>query len=214
MDLMVRSQAAGSDCGTSEWSGRGGCGPDGANIAGARRRRGLSTLCHAVCVGAVIVGLADSARTAPLPQDARKTKPDPLISARKYLEGRWSLLSFDVFPPGRPPIHMGGEGTLTYDDFGNLRVEIRVDEAIVPLLEEAGIPTTRGVISTSGRTVVDLQAHTLTYFLEGQLPFGTPSGPLALNRQRHWQVDGNVLTLTTKGEDGQPLSVGRWQKMP
>jgi hypothetical protein len=52
----------------------------------------------------------------------------------------------------------------------------------------------------------------LTYVLEGQAPLGAPSGPLALNRPRHWQVDGNLLTLTIKGDDSRPVSVGRWQK--
>ena len=64
----------------------------------------------------------------------------------------------------------------------------------------------------SGRTAIDMQARTLTYFIAGQAPLGAPSGPLALNRPRYWQVAGNILTLTTRGDDGQPLSVARWQK--
>ena len=65
----------------------------------------------------------------------------------------------------------------------------------------------------SGRTAIDIQARTLTYFFAGQAPLGAPSGPLALNRTRYWQVADNILTLTTRGDDGQPLSVGRWQKV-
>ena len=138
--------------------------------------------------------------------------PGTTAAARRYLQGRWSLLSFEVFSEGRPPLRLNGQGTLTYDAFGNLDVELRVDAATAPMLVAAGIPVTRGVVSTSGRTVIDLQARTLTYFLEGQPPFGAPSGPLALNRPRHWQVDGNVLTLTTKGDDGRPVSIARWEK--
>ena len=140
--------------------------------------------------------------------------PGSLIQARKYLEGRWTLQSFDVFPAGQPPIRLSGSGTLIYDEYGNLEMEVRADDASVPLLSKAGIQTNQGVLATKGRTAVDLQARTLTYILEGQKPLGAPSGPLALNRPRHWQVDGNVLTLTTNGDDGKPVSVARWMKAP
>ena len=135
-----------------------------------------------------------------------------LTAARKYLEGRWRLLSFEIMPPGEAPIKVLGAGTLLYDNFGNLNIEIRIDEPTARQLHDFGIPSTKGAISTSGRTAIDLQAHTLTYILEGQRPFDPPGGPLALSRPRHWALEGNVLTLTTKGSDGKPLSVGRWEK--
>jgi hypothetical protein len=134
-------------------------------------------------------------------------------AARKYLEGRWSLISFDVFPPGQEPLHVNGSGMLLYDGFGNLDVEIRVDEPTAHMLERAGIPSTGGRISSRGRAAVDMQNRTLTYFFQGAPLLGAPSGPLALNRPRYWHVDGSLLTLTTRGDDGRPLSVARWQKM-
>ena len=139
-----------------------------------------------------------------------------LQGARKFLEGRWSLISYEVIPPGRAPVQItGGAGALTYDAFGNLFMEIRVtDKAIAEQLERAGIPLTNGAIVTSGRTSVDLQARTLTYMIEGQtdLVAKTAAGPLAMNRPRHWEVSGNELTLTVKDDNGQPVSVGRWRK--
>ena len=42
--------------------------------------------------------------------------------------------------------------------------------------------------------------------VEGQPAAGT--GPLAMNRPRHWQVEGNLLTLTTKDDAGNVASVG------
>jgi hypothetical protein len=42
----------------------------------------------------------------------------------------------------------------------------------------------------------------------------TAAGPLALSRPRHWEVQENLLTLTTKDESGKPLSVGKWRRMP
>jgi hypothetical protein len=165
----------------------------------------------------MIVSLALAACTSapwnePIKLGPVDTGAGSLTAARKFLEGRWTLLSYEVSLPGEPPVMLGGSGVLTYDAYGNLTTEIRVDEGTARVLEKAGIRTTKGAFLTSGRTVVDMNARTLTYVLEGQAPLGAPSGPLALNKPRHWQVEGTLLTLTTKGEDGATLSVGRWQK--
>jgi len=65
-----------------------------------------------------------------------------------------------------------------------------------------------------GRTVIDLQNRTLTYFLAGQRSgYATGGGPLAPNRPRHWEVTGDVLTLTTKDDAGAPLSISTWKKV-
>jgi len=99
---------------------------------------------------------------------------------------------------------------LVYDDMGNLRMEIRADEASADLLRAAGIDLRNGVISTEGRTAIDLQNRTLTYLLEGQAPL--VEGPLGMRHPRHWVVDGDTLTLTTHDDAGRPLSVGRWKR--
>jgi len=136
-----------------------------------------------------------------------------IVAARKFLEGRWSLESFDFYPAGKPPIALKGSGTLTYDDYGNLKIDIRADQASSDLLRAAGLDIPDGVISSSGKTLVDLQNKTLTYFLEGQRSsLQTGGGPLALNKPRHWEVTGDVLTLTTKDEAGEPLSISRWKR--
>jgi hypothetical protein len=164
----------------------------------------------------MIVTLAAATAAAPLEQRIKMGPvdkgPGTLTAARKYLEGLWTLLSYEIFQPGTAPLRLEGEGTLVYDDFGNLEMKVRVDRKTALILEAQGIRTTDGVLETKGRTVIDLQARTLVFVLDGQAPFGAPSGPLALNRPRHWQVEGPVLTLTTKDDDGQPLSVSRWQK--
>lgn len=162
---------------------------------------------------AVMIAACGPARTGPV-----TTGPGTLDAARKYLEGRWGLISYEVFPPGQSSVKItGGSGSLVYDAFGNLQMEIRVtDPKVAEELERAGIPLASGVISTSGRTAIDMQKRTITYFLQGEPPLLTsrPGGPLSFRRPRHWEVDGDVLTLTTKGDDGMPVSVGKWQKSP
>ena len=173
---------------------------------------------HRLRLAAILMSLATAAGAAPLAQRAHRgpneTGPGSTTAARKFLEGRWSLLSFEVLPPGERPVLVKGQGTLVYDAFGNLEMEVRVDERTAQQLETVGIPSAKGLLSMKGRTVIDLQNRTLTYVLEGQPPFGAPSGPLALNRSRHWALEGNVLTLTTMSAEGRPLSRGRWEKRP
>ncbi len=142
------------------------------------------------------------------------TGPTSIAAARKYLEGRWTLESYRIFPAGQASIPLTGSGTLLYDAYGNLDMEIRADAATARVLDRAGIPSDNGVISARGRAAVDMQSRTLTYVLEAPPAPGAPSGPLALNRARHWVVDGAILTLTTKGDDGRILSEGRWRKLP
>lgn len=165
----------------------------------------------------LLVSLAVAVTSAPActykPRtDPPNTGPGSVKTARQYLEGRWTLVSFAVYPPGASPVQVKGTGTLVYDDFGNLQMDLNVDEASAALLQKAGIPSEKGRFSSSGRTIVDMQGRSLTYVLDGQPVVGGPAGPLAMSRPRYWERDGNTLTLTTKDDKGQPLSVGKWQK--
>ena len=85
------------------------------------------------------------------------------------------------------PVRLTGQGTLVYDNFGNLQMDLRPDEQAAAQLERAGVTTKQGVISTSGRVVVDVPGRKLTYVLEGQ-PAGN-GGPLSMERPRYWQVE-------------------------
>jgi len=117
-----------------------------------------------------------------------------------------------VFPPNAEKIAVPGSGVMTYDDFGNLRMEIRTDERTAARLEGVGIFMDRGVISSDGRTTIDLVKKTLTYVLEGQPPAGAPVGPLATSRPRYWEVDTDTLTLSTKDDSGRTLSIAKWKR--
>lgn len=159
------------------------------------------------------VACAGAPRQKPLPVGKIDSGVGSLAEARKFLEGRWALESFEVRPPGKAPIFLKGSGVLNYDDFGNMRMEIRADQASSDLLRAAGIDIRDGVISTDGRTAIDLQNHTLTYFIDGKPPLvSSGGGPLSTNRPRHWEVTADELTLTTRDDGGAPLSIGRWKR--
>ena len=141
------------------------------------------------------------------------TGPQTLAAARRYLEGVWALESYDLYPASGPPITLNGTGRLTYDAFGNMKIEIQTDPATGALIRKAGIENVDGRINSDGRTVVDMQARTIAYVVEGQPTGKTEAlGPLALRRLRYWQVDGNLLTLTTKDDGGKPVSISKWRK--
>ena len=176
-----------------------------------RTRTALLTRVVGAILAVAVVGPAGTAFAQ------KGGKPDTGLgtstAARKYLEGRWGLISFDVFPPGKPAVHVGAQGSLSYDGFGNLQGEVRVPPDVSDPLRLAGVPNDNGRLSMSGRVVIDVQNHTLTYVVQGQQP-GARSGPLSLDKKRHWVVEGNVLTLTTKDSAGKDLSVSKWQKLP
>jgi hypothetical protein len=121
------------------------------------------------------------------------------------------MLSYEIFPPGVEPITVRGSGTLAYDAFSNLTIDIRVDDATAAALQKAGIDLPPTGLSSNGRTAIDLEARTLTYLLD-TTPAGAATGPLAVSRPRHWDVSGDVLTLTTRGDDGQAVTIGRWRR--
>ena len=162
-------------------------------------------------LGVLAAGCGPAAGERPIQGGPVDTGAGTLTAARTYLEGRWVLESFEVYPGGSPPITLKGAGTLVYDQFGNLTMDIQADEASSDVLRGAGIDIRDGVISTAGRTAVDMQNRTLTYVLEGQAPL--IRGPLGMHRPRYWVVEGDRLILTTKDESGKPLSVGRWRRV-
>lgn len=140
-------------------------------------------------------------------------RPTTLVEARKFLEGRWSLESFEIRPPDGALQKLKGSGVLTFDDFANLRMEIRTDQGSADTLRAAGIEVRDGLISTDGRVAIDLQRRALTYFLEGQRSgYVTGGGPLAPSRPRYWEVTADTLTLTTRDDKGAPMSISRWTR--
>ena len=166
-----------------------------------------------VCLVALSAACAAAPRQRPVYTGPVEEGAGSLTAARKFLEGRWSLESFEVYPPGSAPLKLNGAGTLEYDNFSNLTMEIRADAASAEVLTKAGLINDGGVISTKGRVAVDMQNRTLTYILEGQPAGFVVTGPLSTRRPRHWVVEGDLLTLTTQDDAGKPLSVGRWRKM-
>lgn len=171
-------------------------------------RRPLGALIVASALVSAMVGCHGSPSQRPMKAGPVDTGAGSLTAARQYLQGTWSLESYEIYPPGKPPIQLKGTGTLVYDEFGNLKIDVRADQASTDLLRDAGINLKEGGLVSNGRTAVDMQNRTLTYVVPGQ----TGQGPLSLSRPRHWEVQGSQLTLTTQDDNGKPLSMAKWRK--
>jgi hypothetical protein len=165
------------------------------------------------CLAVWLAACAESSpNNRPLKTGEVPTGAGSTAAARRFLQGTWTLVSLDVFPPNQPMIHAGATGTLTYDEFANMDVNLRLDADTARLFDRIGIPVTNGVVRTSGRTLVDMTSRTLAYTLEGQQAVRPPTHPLDTNRPRYWEVNGDMLTLTTKDQAGMALSVAVWRK--
>jgi len=150
----------------------------------------------------------------PLPRSKVDTGMGTLTDARSRLTGTWTLVSFDLFPPGEPPIKAAASGgTMTYDEYSNLKVDLRLTPAAAKLAQKIGIPLSpEGSISTVGHAVIDLERRALSYVLEGESPMRQARHPLDTNLPRYWELNGTDLTLRTKDEKGTILSVSIWRK--
>jgi hypothetical protein len=148
-----------------------------------------------------------AARTSPVP-----TGIGTLAQARQYLTGKWTLLSMDIFPPGEAAIHDAMTGSLVYDEYANMTVELHLKPDTAELASRIGIPVSDGSVITTGRTVIDMNNHSLSYVLQGQPPVRPSTHPLDINRPRYWEVNGDTLTLRTRDTDGKVLSVSVWKK--
>jgi hypothetical protein len=178
--------------------------------------------------GRIIVAgacLAVSACTAaprqkPLPTSRITTGAETVETARRQLEGRWTLVSLDVVAADGRSENVQADGDLTLDEFGNLHIEYRLSDAGQAALEQLGIHYPNAKISTDGRAVIDAREHRITYMPPdaGSRPFDAElaakrANPFALERVRYYAVDeGGLLTLTTRHDNGQDAAKSRWKR--
>ena len=72
--------------------------------------RSLSTRVLLAVVFASLTACKASPITKPIEGGPVATGAGSLTQARKFLEGRWSLESFEVHPPGKAGRHLEGPG--------------------------------------------------------------------------------------------------------
>jgi hypothetical protein len=178
-------------------------------------RLALLTLACAVLIG----GCAASERQRPIQTSRVATSGNTLEATRKQLEGRWTLVSLEyAAPDGRKTAVEGTAGTLTADGFGNLSIEYRLSDSGLKALDTLGFKTPSPVISTTGRSVINVDQKSIVYVDDKAQPFdpkvaAARQNPFALERTRYYDfgADG-LLTLKTTHDDGKDAAVSRWKK--
>jgi hypothetical protein len=168
---------------------------------------GLSAVCLALVVGCATTPVASG------PANTTQT-------ARKQLEGKWTLVTMVVDSPAGKRATVQAAGDMTLDEFGNLSIEYRLTDAGRAALEGVGMKTPNPVISAAGRVAIDPQRHVVTYMApDANARALDPdaaalrANPLSLEHTRYYNVASNgVLTLTTRHENGREATRSTWKR--
>lgn len=163
---------------------------------------------------------AASPRQRPVSAGPVATGSDSLAAIRARLEGNWTLESLTVASFEGKPLPVGAAGRLTFDRFGNLRVEYEISDEGLVSLGRAGIAMPTPKISTTGQAMIEPQSNQIIYVdpaFAGK-PYDANladmrRNPFALQHRRHYQFnDDGTLTLSARYDTGKDAAVGRWKK--
>jgi hypothetical protein len=166
-------------------------------------------------LAAVALG-ATACATTPVAQGAANTTQ----SARRELEGKWTLETMVVNSQNGRRVTPQAAGDMSLDEFGNLSIEYRLTDAGRAALESIDLKSPNPVISGKGRVAIDPQRKVVTY----QAPDANAraldpeaaalrANPLSLEHTRYYSVASNgILTLITKYENGREATRSTWKR--
>jgi hypothetical protein len=174
------------------------------------------SLIAGVCMTVGVSLGAAGCKTTPVATGSANTTQ----SARKLLEGKWTLVTMSVNSPDGKRVTPQAAGDLDLDEFSNLKIEYRLTDAGRQALEGLGMRSPNPTVSASGRVAIDPQRHTVTYMppdantraLDADLA-ALRANPLAIEHLRYYTVASNgVLTLTTRYENGKEATRSTWKR--
>jgi hypothetical protein len=143
----------------------------------------------------------------PIPIGSEEARSGALESARGRLKGTWELAALELAPSAdaaRVPVQAAG--TLTYDEFGNLTMDVHTTDPRAPV---AAREVDR--LSFKGRVVLDVdKSEMMLMNLTGN---ANPDEVLAPERRRRYEFNGEQLTLSSFDNRGRVLSVSTWRRL-
>jgi hypothetical protein len=121
------------------------------------------------------------------------------------LAGSWDLVSFEAFTEPGQPVQVPASGRMSYDEFGNLRVDGQLEES------DTGRLT---MLTLSGRAVIDVaQQRLLVLESEGNIPFDQVDfATAAPDRFRYYAFEGDRLLMSVRDDDGQLTALLMWRR--
>lgn len=141
----------------------------------------------------------------PLSSDASSGSVE---TVRRQLFGTWDLTGLELAPQsGAARVPVRAQGTLVYDEYGNLTIDARTTDPNAPV---AAREVSR--LSFKGRAVIDTVKHELKLMdLTGNV---NPDEVLSPERRRRYEVNAETLTLSSFDEQGAVTAVTTWRRRP
>jgi len=159
------------------------------------------TLLIAIAVASAACASAPSQR--PVKMGDVDTGVDSLAYVRKQLEGTWDLVSLTAVQ-GTGAITLKAAGRLTYDEFGNMSIRGRIEEA-------SPVPA-GALLDYEGRAVIDPARKQLR--LVGVVAQGGATEPadVSFDKLRLFAFEGDVLKLSTIDAEGKVIATATWRR--
>ncbi len=139
-------------------------------------------------------------RTTPVASGAETTE-----SARRQLEGTWTLVSFTVFDAAGTPRVVEASGRLTYDAFANLAL-------VGTIADPAAAGAHANSLVFKGRAVIDAATQRLVLAdVEGNVDASALPASMAPDRVRFYRFEADELSLETR-DGSRVLARTVWRK--
>lgn len=151
-------------------------------------------------------GCAAQPRQRPIELGAVNTGPGSLEQVRRQLAGTWQLESLDLHSATGEVRRVKGSGSLTYDEYGNLRVMGKVDEPLEGV--EAGL------LQYEGRAVIDpVKSELRLLDVTGDAARGGSAADfVAAANVRRYRFEGNLLHISVVNDRGETTATSVWRR--
>ena len=160
-----------------------------------------------VAVAPLLAACPSAPRVRPVKAGDVNTGPGSLESVRRQLQGTWELVEAVVFDASGKATPRKAEGRLTYDEYGNLTIDAHTtDPAAPPAAREASL------LAFKGRAVLDVVKHELKLMdMTGNV---NPDEVLSPERRRRYEINAELMTLSSFDASGRVTAIATWRKRP
>ncbi len=167
----------------------------------------LSAVMVAVTMAASCASPA-APRGRPIKMGPVDTGAGSLESVRRQLQGTWTLIELQSSPAvGGALAPVRAEGTLIYDEYGNLTIDARTSDPSAPAAARSAT-----LLAFKGRAVLDTVKSELKLMdLTGNVD---PDQVLSPERRRRYAFSGDTLTLSSIDAAGNVTATSVWRRKP